>query len=376
MENTGGQLGQKAKQSLVSFVGEIDRRLVTYWQSEMHKNFGFGKKQKDLVREMLQHASEHNLRSSKRIRSALVYYGYLLGQKRSGLSRLEDKSRNDRANEEIWKVCEAVELIHTALLMHDDFMDRDLVRRGKPTTQEFFANGDKHYGDSMAVCVGDSVLCLGYERFLAAGFDRSVQTNALKQLLRGITNTSFGQAFDNSLVKLGEFTVQDVLDLHYAKTALYTYETPLLSGAILTGVQDVVLEILKTYSKYAGIAFQLQDDILGVFGDEEKTGKSSNSDLLQGKVTMMYIKAMEVASERQKQKISLVWGVENANLEQIEDVKRIFVETGSYDYSVNEAKKLATLAVDEAKKLREFDLNVEAVDFLEGIATYMVEREV
>lgn len=369
MENTGGQLGQMAKNNLINFVGEIDKKLELYWQTEIEKNFGFGQKQKDLVKEMLLHASEHNLRSSKRIRSALVYYGYLLGQKLK-----TEKTQKIKKTNEIWRVCEAVELIHTSLLMHDDFMDRDVVRRGKPTTQEFFAKGDRHYGDSMAVCVGDAVLCLGYERFLEANLNKESLFVAMRQLLRGITNTAFGQAFDNSLVKLGKFSSQDVLDLHYAKTALYTYETPLLSGAILSEVSNEVLEILKNYSKYAGIAFQLQDDILGVFGDEVKTGKSSNSDLLQGKVTMMYIKAMEVATDLQKQKIGCVWGNEKAEIEQIEEVKEIFKQTGSYDYSVGEAIKLAQLAAEEAKKLREFDLNVESVDFLEGIATYMVER--
>ncbi len=371
MENTGGKLGQAAKNNLIDFVGEIDSRLENYWQMEIGKNFGFGQKQKDLVREMLLHASEHNLRPSKRIRSALVYYGYLLGQKLK-----TEKTQKIKKTNEIWRVCEAVELVHTSLLMHDDFMDRDVVRRGKPTTQEYFANGDQHYGDSMAVCVGDAVLCLGYERFLEADFEKDKLVSALKQLLRGITNTAFGQAFDNSLVKLGKFGSQDVLDLHYAKTALYTYETPLLSGAILGGVNNGVIEILKNYSKYAGIAFQLQDDILGVFGDEEKTGKSSNSDLLQGKVTMMYIKALEVASEAQKQKIASVWGNESADMAQIEEVKEIFKQTGSYEYSVGEAKKMAHIAADEARKLRNFELDMESVDFLEGIATYMVERSV
>jgi len=371
MDNIGGQLGQKAKQKLISFVGEMDKRLKEYWKVERSKNFGFSQKQKKMVSEMLTHACEHNLRSSKRIRSALVYYGYLLGQK----LKTEKTQKIEKTNE-IWKVCEAVELIHTSLLMHDDFMDRDIVRRGKSTTHEFFAKGDSHYGDCMAVCVGDAVLCMGYERFLEANFDRERQIKALKQLMRGITNTAFGQAFDNSLIKLGKFNSQDVLDLHHAKTALYTYQTPLLSGAILGGISEDVVEILKSYSKYGGIAFQLQDDILGVFGDEQKTGKSSNSDLLQGKVTMMYIKAMELANNTQRQKIDLVWGREKASLDQIEEVKKIFRDTGSYEYSVHEAKKLASMAADEARKLREFDLNTESIDFLEGIATYMVEREV
>ena len=72
----------------------------------------------------------------------------------------------------------------------------------------------------------------------------------------------------------------------------------------------------------------------------------------------------------------MVWGKEKATFEQVEEVKQIFRQTGSYEYSVQEAKKLASLAADEARKLREFNLNLESVDFLEGIATYMVEREV
>ena len=109
-----------------------------------------------------------------------------------------------------------MELVHAALLMHDDFMDEDQTRRGGPTTHMYFGGG--HYGDSMAVDIGDALLCLGFEL---------VED---KEILRAIVNTAYGQAYDVSLEKFGKWTEDDVLTMHKAKTAIYTYENPLFIG--------------------------------------------------------------------------------------------------------------------------------------------------
>lgn len=355
-------LGIKAKETLELLVKEMDLRLAKYWDREARINFGFNESQIELVRRMLLHGKEHNLRQGKRLRGSFVYYGYKLGGR-----EVDDK---------VWKAAEAVELVHTALLMHDDFMDRDPVRRGGPTTQIFFAKGDEHYGESMAVCLGDAILCLGFERLLDCGFENEKVREAMKQLLRGITNTAFGQAYDVSLPKLGEMTEERVMSLHRAKTAIYTYENPLLIGGILAGLSSETRTVLQDYSVDGGIAFQLQDDVLGVYGDEEKTGKSANSDLLQGKVTLLVVKVMEMGSESQKADLLKVWGRLKAQDGDIEAAKTAIKESGAYDYSVETAKKYAVKAVETAETLRGKGLNEEAVDYLEGIARYMVEREV
>ena len=355
-------LGYTAKQRLIDFVGMIDSRLETFWDKEIARSFGFNSGQKELVKVILEHAKEHNLRTGKRLRGSFVYYAYLLG--------------NMRVDESIWRACEAVEIVHTALLMHDDFMDQDDLRRGKPTTHNYFSKGDGHYGDVMAVNVGDSVLCLGFERLIESGFDASLVNKSMSQLLRGITNTAFGQAYDVSLPKKRDLTSESVLALHTAKTAIYTYENPLFIGGILGGLSSGVLKILHEYSMSGGVAFQLQDDILGVFGNEEDTGKSNNSDILQGKVTLLITKALEVGSDDQKKEILKVWGNKTSKNEDIEKAKNAIKECGSYDYSVNTAKSMAMEAASWAGKLRSFDLNKEAIDYLEGIAMYMVERKV
>ncbi len=377
------RLGEKAKKSLIEFVDQMDGRLENYWNSEMAKNFGFNETQKELVKKMLLHAKEHNLGSAKRLRASFVYYSYKLSEtKTQGIkeSLLRSSSYEGQAksqdDERIWQAAEAIELVHTALLMHDDFMDRDKVRRGLPTTQEFFAEGDSHYGESMAVSIGDTVLCLGFERLLTCGFETEKVKKATTQLLRGITNTAYGQAYDVSLPKLGEITEEKVMSLHRAKTAIYTYENPLFIGAILAGLSEKVLNVLHDYAIDGGIAFQLQDDILGVYGDEEKTGKSADSDLLQGKVTLLIVKTLEKGTEEQKENLLKVWGKLSSTQEEIDLAKKAIKESGAYEASVKTARVLANKAADGITVLREWGLNSEAADFLEGIARYMVEREV
>lgn len=355
-------LGNKAKETLMNFVEIIDEKLKLCWQDEIDLNFGFDNDQKKMVLDMLEHAKEHNLRSGKRLRASFVYYSYLLG--------------GGELNEKIWRAAIAIELIHTALLMHDDFMDEDLLRRGKPTTNAYYGKNDKHYGNSMAVNLGDAVLCLGYKKLLDSGFEADRVNMALGQLLRGIENTAFGQAYDMTLSKLTNISSESVMALHKTKTAIYTYENPLFIGGILAGLDKEIMQILHKYSMLGGVAFQLQDDILGVFGDTEKTGKSDNSDLLQGKLTLLITYIKEFGNMEQRACIDKVWGNKNATSDEIILAKKAIVGSGSYQHSVDVAKGMAKDAAEAISKLRTTNLKVEAIDYLEGIARYMVERQV
>ncbi|MBP9817623.1 polyprenyl synthetase family protein [Candidatus Shapirobacteria bacterium] len=351
-----------AKQALVNFVPIIDKKLEEYWKTELAKNFGYNQHQRDLVEKMLKHASEHSLRSSKRLRGAFTYYGYMLGKS---------------VDERIWKASMGVELVHTALLMHDDFMDQDSVRRGRPTTHKYFEDGDKHYGETMAVNMGDAVLEIGQELLIDADFEDRLVRRATKKMLRGITQTVWGQAYDSTLEKIMEVVgEEDVIVLHKAKTAIYTYENPLYIGAILAGLEGEVFEVLTEYSMDGGVAFQLQDDILGVYGDPEKTGKSANSDLLQGKVTLLILDTLKKGTPEQVADLKKVWGKRVATTDDIEKAKKAIADCGALDYSRSISRDYASKAAKTAERLRGLNLNSEAIDFIQGIAEYMVTREV
>ncbi len=358
------QKTDEARKKLKEFVSMVDEKLSCYWNKEIDIGFGINHKQKDLVKEILLHSFEHNLRPAKRIRAAFTYYSYMLqkGQKMDG---------------RIWDACMALELVQTALLIHDDFMDEDSVRRGKPTTHKYFEkNHDKHYGEAMAVTTGDAVLCLGFELLNNSGFEQSRVQKAMRKMLRGITQTAYGQAYDVTLEKLvNDWEEDDVIAVHKAKTSIYTYENPLFIGAYLAGLDDAVYPILHDYSMDGGVAFQLQDDILGVFGNPEKTGKSANSDLLQGKCTLLVLRTFTHGNDAQIDAVKKIWGKRQAHEADIECAKQAIISSGSLDYSKKVSREYAVKAASHAGKLRKFDLNPDSIDFIEGIAEYMIERE-
>lgn len=353
------RLGIKAKSTLETYVPAIEKRLATFFDQELNLSFGFNDRQKAVVKELLTHSKEHNLRPAKRLRASFVHYSYLLGDK--------------RVNDNVWTAAMAVEVVHTALLMHDDFMDRDAIRRGGPTTHEYYKvkNNNLHYGNSMAVTVGDAVLCAGFDLL-----NRVTKKNTMHQMLRAIVNTAHGQAYDITLETLGKWHEDDVTNLHIAKTALYTYENPLMIGAGMAGLSEDARKILHTYAVDGGVAFQLQDDILGVFGTPEKTGKSADSDLLQGKCTMLVLKVFNDGSPSRQEAVRKVWGKMKASRADLDSAKQAIIDSGSLEYSRKIARDFAAKAANTASTLRRLNLNHDAIDYIQGIAEYMVNREI
>ncbi len=368
---TKSKEAKEAKKNLLKFVEVINKELENYFDEELKSPFGIGKEEKKLTTQIFKHIKEHNLRPAKRLRASLVYYGY--------------KLFNGKDKKNILKAAMSIELVHTALLMHDDFMDKDETRRGKPTTHTLFRDlhkknkfrGDPiHYGESMAVDVGDVALCLGFELLANSKFSDDYKIKALARLHRGIANTAVGQAYDITLESLGKAKEKDILNLHLAKTAIYTYENPLNIGATLAGATHKDLQLLTDYSYPAGIAFQLQDDVLGLFGNPEKTGKPDNSDLKQGKMTLLIIKALETADKKQKQALLKYWGKENITKKEANIVRKIVIDTGSYDYSKKISRKWAKKAQEVIPEMEKRKWNKEAINYLNGIAQYMVERDI
>lgn len=356
-------LAAEAKQTLIEFVPQIDSVLKKIWIGESTRIFGLNERQKTLALDMVGHAMSHNLAPSKRIRSAFVVNSYRLG--------------NKETNTGVWQAAAAVELVHTALLMHDDFMDEDMLRRGKETTNAAFSvQYGKHYGDTMAVNIGDMVLSLGYETLVGCGLAPELVVAAMGHLQRSILNTVIGQAHDCTMGYWDNWTEDDVLAVHTAKTSLYSYENPLFVGAILAGLTDQVKVVLHEYALAGGVAFQIQDDILGVFGNPEETGKSADSDLLQGKRTLLALKTIEMGTPEQVVLFKKVFGNKQATEAELVAAKKAIFESGALDYNREKAKELAGKAAVTAEKLRDLPVNTEAVDFIQGVAEYMVNRKV
>lgn len=199
-------------------------------------------------------------------------------------------------------VGDAVQLLHTAFVMHDDVIDHDLRRRGRPNVSgTFVARGlaagasDEHahrYGQAAGILAGDLAL-VGATRLVATvDTDRATARRLLDLLDDTVRATAAGELGD---VRLGlgvdRPTMEHVLTVAEEKTAVYSFSLPLQAGAILAHAPDAVLPRLARLGRHLGIAFQLQDDLLGIFGDEDVTGKSTLSDLREGAVTALVVHA-------------------------------------------------------------------------------------
>ncbi len=359
-----------AKNNLLKFVTRIDSELIKYFKSELKNVFSVSVNQKKINTHILNHIMEHDLRPAKRLRGSFVYYGYKLF------------SSDNEA--EIIKASMSIELIHTALLMHDDFMDQDDTRRGLPTTHEFYKKyhadnkfrfDSQHYGEAMAVNIGDISLMNGFKILGECGFPDGRKLQAINRTFKGISNTAYGQAYDVTLESKGVATEKDITDIHHGKTSIYTYENPLHIGAILAGAKQSDLELLSKYAIPGGIAFQIQDDILGLFGDTKKTGKPAHSDLRQGKMTLLIVKALENANKEQKKKLLELWGKHNITDVEADFARKIVIDTGSLDYSKKISIKWAKKAQLAIPFMKARKWNRESIDYLDGIAQYMVERD-
>ncbi|WP_066461787.1 polyprenyl synthetase family protein [Sanguibacter suarezii] len=199
-------------------------------------------------------------------------------------------------------VAAAVELLHTAFVVHDDVIDHDELRRGRLNVTGTFAQsvrtagGDPDraatLGAAAGILAGDLALT-GAHRLVASSTAAPTTREELLSLLdHAIYVTAAGELSDvrNSLGPVSA-SLTEVIDMAANKTAVYSFELPLQAGAVLAGASRETVEGLGRVGRLVGTAFQLQDDLDGVFGDEAVTGKNALTDLREGKVTPLVVHA-------------------------------------------------------------------------------------
>ncbi|MBG6237498.1 geranylgeranyl diphosphate synthase type II [Mycetocola sp. CAN_C7] len=204
------------------------------------------------------------------------------------------------------RVATAFELLHTAFLLHDDVIDQDLVRRGVPNLVGSFAAdatelgatpaAARTWGEASAILAGD-LLIQAAQGFIARLTVRDdIRSRLLDLFDRSVFVTAAGELADVAFsARVRVPSLADVMAMTEQKTASYSFEAPLKAGAILAGAGTDTLEVLGEFGRLAGIAFQLRDDQLGVFGDAAVTGKSVINDLRNGKETPLIAHARSTA---------------------------------------------------------------------------------
>lgn len=350
-------------EALTDFKKKIDPEIAGYFDQVIKESAKIDRS----ITEALRHSKKIIMSGGKRARAAFMYYGYL--------------AAGGKELKKILKASISIELIHLYLLIHDDIIDCDGKRHGIVTLHEYykkigkrsFKNKDaQQFGISMAIITGDTINAIGNQIVLESGFDSKLILKASSVLQKIISMTVIGESQDIHIENRGKATVAEILKMYENKTAKYSFEGPLHLGAILGGANDEFLKRLSGYAIPAGIAFQIQDDILGIFGEESKTGKPVGSDIRQGKYTILVAKAFEKANLKQRKILNDALGNKYLTLGDIDDFRSVIIDTGALDYAKNLAMKLV---IEAKKELEKIKMNSEAKKFLCDIADYMIQRE-
>lgn len=195
-------------------------------------------------------------------------------------------------------VAVSFELLHTAFLIHDDVIDRDLERRGVANIAGTFTSRALAHGAAAAqagawavtagILAGDLALSEAHRILARLPLDAGRRLRLLDLLDRAVFVSAAGELADvTNGSRSHPLTVDEVLATLEQKTAVYSFEAPLQAGAILSGATDAAIDLVGRFGRLVGVAFQLTDDILGVFGDPARTGKSVITDLREGKQTAL-----------------------------------------------------------------------------------------
>jgi geranylgeranyl diphosphate synthase type I len=202
----------------------------------------------------------------------------------------------------------SLELLHPCALVHDDVMDESDIRRGRPSAHTSFVGlhaersftGDgASFGRAAAIVLGDLLLCWSDRMLTAAPFDPFVARGVRRVYDDMREQVITGQYLDVLVQARGGYSADDALLVAEYKTGKYTVEGPLLMGAAAGNASSALTAALRAYARPLGEAFQLRDDVLGVFGDPRRTGKPAGDDLREGKRTLLVAIAMQRADPAQ-----------------------------------------------------------------------------
>jgi geranylgeranyl diphosphate synthase type I len=306
------------------------------------------------VRTGIDALSDFVLGGGKRLRPTFAWWGW----RGAG----GDPSSED--TEGVLQVAASLELIQACALIHDDLIDSSDSRRGSPTVHIAFAKqhadqgwlgSPATFGLAAAVLIGDLALAWADDMFADAPLPATTIAAARPAWRAMRTEVLAGQYLDMRTQATGDTSAEAALRIDMLKTAAYTVQRPLHLGAALAGADDELIGTLLAFGGDLGVAFQLRDDLLGVFGDPSVTGKPAGDDLREGKRTLLVALGLERAARQSRPDIVRVIAdaIGNAGLSDtgVDTVRQVLAEVGAVDaveHRIDELTGTAMAALDRA----------------------------
>ena len=314
---------------------EINRHLKEY-------NENLIKDKKGYLKENLEYFKNLNS-DGKLIRGFLIALGYKISKENIEYS---------------YNLSLAYEIFQTAILIHDDIIDNDNLRRGKDTIH--YANFKKYKSyneadakktsESIGICIGDYGFFKVNEIIIKNYNDNPNFIKLFNYYNDIVLKTVEGElidvilSFEGKYIKENKNLEENIMLVYKLKTAFYTIIGPLCLGLILGGIDDEKLEDIQKFGEKIGVAFQIQDDILGIYSD---MGKVIGSDIKEFKQTILYSYTMK--NEKYREELLKYYGKENITEVEINETRRIFKESGAYEYAYNLMIKLYNESIDIVK---------------------------
>ena len=237
------------------------------------------------------------------------------------------------------------EFFQTGVLIHDDIIDKSPTRRNMPTMHVEF--GNNHTAMSKSICVGDLGILVSLEMLALSDFRDDLIRKAIEHQSKVFELTISGELKDIELSENDSYSYEDIIEMYELKTSWYTIAGPLQLGAILGGANQELLNQIEDAGMAMGIAFQIKDDILGIYGNEDTIGKSNLSDMQEGKKTVLTKHFMENAKETEKKEFSSIYGNEKSGTKELLKLQELFTSTNSYSY----ANELCNKYTSKAKEI-------------------------
>jgi len=310
---------------------DVDREIKAFL-SDIKKNYRLHEISKLLfngIKDFLE-------RKGKRIRPILyllTYHGYTK-RKKFSYKRLIRSSLS-------------LELLHDFLLVHDDVIDRSQLRRGKPTLHRLFnarlaVSPDNIMGSGLSIVAGDVIFALAVETLLDIDEEQSRKEKALRKFIEAAALTGGGEFIDivNGAKGIDKIRRRDVFLNYTMKTAKYTFEAPMLMGAILAGAEKRELEKLSELGIVLGHAFQILDDLLDMFSTSKEIGKPVLSDLAESKKTLLVWKAYGDLSGKDKLIFKRIFKKENKAQADLNKLKKLVETSGAPAHCLKKTRSL------------------------------------
>ncbi len=265
----------------------------------------------------------------------------------------------------IYRAVISLELVQACALIHDDMMDGSDTRRGAPSMHRRFESAHAHgsgvgdsesFGSAAALLIGDLALVLATQALNQSGLtDRQLrEVNPLFDAMK--VELMAGQYLDIHAGSRERVSVEDALKIALYKSGKYTIERPLHFGAALAGSdaneRGGILDALSGYGIPLGIAFQLRDDLLGVFGDTSQTGKPAGDDLREGKRTALIARALDQMTSAQSDEFLKSFGNPRATSEEISRMRELINTSGAVEFIEKVIEEKTTLALAASNNQR------------------------